>query len=474
MKVKYSLIPFIPAALAMLVLRVMGMFGVDENGMVLGMNRMTLSYTVIGIGLALFVVCILINLFDRKTAPVYPVKRNPIAGVLSILSGVLVIASSAAQFLNNTTDSEYYVMTLVSAVFAIPAGIAFMLMSRTHFSGRSFVSGISMLFVFPALWGCCELVYEFLTATKVSISATDLTSLFCYIFLTLYVFSHAMVISRIKGRNPVKGCFIYGLPAAAFALTNGLSILLTASQEGFTYMSILLAAQFIALGLYALSFLFEMFSNTYTKDELEIIDGIPDEGESKKEEDKYIETKDYDDLVFSSRSNAPVKKEKKKEKKENPTDDYYSNAAGIDDFIIGYTGGKDEDEPVPYLTAAEMAKSETEGLVVPQSMDELEAQPPKIYARKPDAPETQPASEAAPEVEETEEVPAFEETEEVPAFEVKLEHAPEQASAPAAPAVSAAPVEEETAPISDIETDEISAERLSEIDRLLRDLEERK
>ena len=52
MKVKFSVIPFIPAAIIMLFLRVMSVIGVDESGVFLGMDRMALSYTVIGIALA--------------------------------------------------------------------------------------------------------------------------------------------------------------------------------------------------------------------------------------------------------------------------------------------------------------------------------------------------------------------------------------------------------------------------------------
>ena len=116
MKVKYSIIPFIPAALAMIVLRVMSIFGADESGKVFGMDKMAVSYTVIGIALCLFVVCILINIFDRKTAPVYPVKRNPAAGILSILSGLAVIASSVGTFISTTNNTEYYIMTLICAI----------------------------------------------------------------------------------------------------------------------------------------------------------------------------------------------------------------------------------------------------------------------------------------------------------------------------------------------------------------------
>ena len=158
------------------------------------MNKMGITYAVIGVTLALFLVCVIINILDRKTAPVYPVKKNFVAGALAVLAGISVAASSITTMLNTTNDSEYYLMTVVCAAFSVPAAIALILMSKVHFTGKSTVSGVSMLFIFPALWGCAELVSEFLVATKVSISASDMTPLFCYIFITLYYFSHSMIV----------------------------------------------------------------------------------------------------------------------------------------------------------------------------------------------------------------------------------------------------------------------------------------
>lgn len=357
MKVKHSVIPFALAAVIMLGVRIMSIFGLDNNGNFLGMNKMGLSYLVVGIGLALFVVCIVINIIDRKTAPIYPVKKNFAAILFAALSGVAVIAYSIYTLLNTTVNSEYYVMTLVAAIFSIPAGIALMLMTSVHISGKAIESGVSMLFVFPSLWGCTQLVAEFLSATKVSISSSDLTSLFCYIFLTLYYFSHAMVVSKIKGRNPVKACFIYGLPAIALSVSNGAYILLTASREGMPINSLLRGSLFIILSLYALSFILEMSTNLYTKDEAEVIDGLPGK-DSMSEEEKYLRTGGYDDLVFSDRKEET-------NTKDEPADDYYSNAKGLDDFIIGYQNEEHEDEPIPYLTKHEMEKAVDSGVVIP-------------------------------------------------------------------------------------------------------------
>lgn len=383
MKVKFSVIPFIPAVIAMLVLRVMSVVGVDGNGKFLGMDRMALSYIVIGIALALFAVCIIINIFDRKTAPVYPVKKNFAAGALAILSGIAVIASSCVSLLEITTNSEYFMMGVISAIFSIPAGFALMIMSKVHFTGKSTVSGASILYVFPALWGCTELVFEFLNATKVSISATDLTSLFCFIFLTLYYFSHSMVVSRIKGRNPVKACFIYGLPAVALTISHGVYMIVTTLHEGISYLPIVNAVSFIVLGCYALSFIIEMAVNSFTKDQLEVVESLPEGEKLEEEEEKYVDTKDYDDLVFSNSASST-------DPNVDPSDDYYSSAKGLDDFIMGFDaedGEKKKDsedkkpkEKVKKPKNKKVKKAEVEPAPVQEAPVEIKTEEPVIEA----------------------------------------------------------------------------------------------
>lgn len=361
MKVKYSVIPFIPVAIVMSVFKLMGIFGLDGNGLFLGMNKMGLTYTVIGIGLGLFVLCILINLFDRKTAPVYPVRKNYPAAAFAVLSGILIIASAVTKFMNTTANSEYYFMTIACLIFAIPAGLALVLMARTHFVGKSNISTVSMLFIFPALWGCAELVSEFLVATKVSISATDLTALFCYIFITLFMFSCAMVLSRIQGRNPVKACFIYGLPAIAISVAEGLGVICTSLVEGIDVSQILMGIEFIVISLYALSFIMEMTIKSYTKDEIEIIDGMPEDNDEDVYANKYTDTSDYDDLVMSHNPIDDI------EPGDEIPSEFIESMSDIDDFILGYDKDEDsdtasgpvatDDSPIVLNTAEGVTKS---------------------------------------------------------------------------------------------------------------------
>ncbi len=411
MKVKYSLIPFILATIATVGLKLMSIFGLDGSGMFLGMNKMGITYAVIGVTLALFLVCVIINILDRKTAPVYPVKKNFVAGAFAVLAGISVAASSITTMLNTTNDSEYYLMTVVCAAFSVPAAIALILMSKVHFTGKSTVSGVSMLFIFPALWGCAELVSEFLVATKVSISASDMTPHFCYIFITLYYFSHSMIVSRIKGRNPVKACFIYGLPAVAISLSYGLYVIFTAMIESTLASQGLFGAELIVFSIYALSFIVEMAFNSYTKDEIEIIDGMPDEDTY---ENSYVKSGGYDELVFAE------KKDYENNEKTETEDDVHK-VTEFDDFIIGYGSGEDK-EPIPYLTKKEMKKATSSRLVfyndnseeksepvaeqtAPAEIEEIEAEEPVVVektqpkAEKPvevKKPEPKPVSKPAP------------------------------------------------------------------------------
>lgn len=407
MKVKYSLIPFILATIATVGLKLMSIFGLDGSGMFLGMNKMGITYAVIGVTLALFLVCVIINIIDRKTAPVYPVKKNFVAGAFAVLAGISVAASSITTLLNTTNDSEYYLMTVVCAAFSVPAAIALILMSKVHFTGKSTVSGVSMLFIFPALWGCSELVSEFLVATKVSISASDMTPLFCYIFITLYYFSHSMIVSRIKGRNPVKACFIYGLPAVAISLSYGLYVIFTAMIESTLASQGLFGAELIVFSIYALSFIVEMAFNSYTKDEIEIIDGMPDDEDTY--ENSYVKSGGYDELVFAE------KKDYENNEKTEAEDDVHT-VTEFDDFIIGY-GAREDKEPIPYLTKKEMKKATSSRLVfyndnseeksepvveqtAPAEPEEIEAEEPVVVEK------TQPKAEKPVEVKKSEPKPA--------------------------------------------------------------------
>ena len=431
MKTKYSLIPFIPAAIVMIGLKIMSIFGVDSNGLLFGMNKSGINYFIIGITLGLFAVCVIINIFDRRTAPVYKVKKNLPAGILAVLSGIAMAAASFLTLLNTTPgNTDNYLMSIIVALFSIPAAVAMILMSKAHFTGKTTVSNASMFFVFPALWGCCGLVSEFLAATKVSISASDMTPLFCYIFITLYLFSSSMVVSRVKGRNPVKACFIYGMPAAAVSIAYGVGAAVTAFVESTGVYGIASGVMFVIIGLYIVAFSVEMFTGTLTKAEVEIIDSLPEEEDTY--ENSYISSGGYDELVVSDKDDDS--------EQSDAGENYEAASQGLSDFVMGYDESR-------YDEATIQPAKVSDDLVL--SVDE-DVQPELIKEDKKPAPEkAEEKKSPEPEIpEELKNAKRLNVSEEKPAAPKKK------------PAVEPQP--------------EITADRMSEIDRLLKELEDKK
>lgn len=371
MKTKYSVIPFIPAFIAMLFYKLMGLLAVDGNGLFMGMNSMQITYTVIGISVALFVVCVIINLFDRKTAPVYPLKKNFTAGLFAVISGVAIMASSIMNAVTAYTSNvaqENLILSIVSAAISVPAGLAMLLISRLHFTGKSTVAVLSIFNIFPSVWACSRIVAEFLQATKTSLAAKDVTLLFCYVYIALFLFSSSMVVSRIRGRNPVKGMFIYGLPMAALSITYGVFEIARMTREVFDRDAIFNALALVALGLYALFFIFEVFSNYCTKDEYEIMTTLSNGREiafddlgkeeshsghvrrtekqnaedikkglvfaPENEQNLYEQPKDIDDMIFGFDDSGDHGQRRK--------EGYYNPQEGIEDLVFS-DGGLEED-----------------------------------------------------------------------------------------------------------------------------------
>ena len=489
MKTKYSIIPFIPAVIAAVGLKIMSMFAMDGNGLLFGMNKSSINYCVIGISLGLFALCVLINLFDRRTAPVCPVKRNVVSGTLAILSGVAIVGSSFLTLLNTTAgNSEGYLLSILVALFSIPAAIAMVMISKVHFTGKTIVSNASMFFVFPALWGCCGLVSEFIAATKVSISASDMTPLFCYIFITLYLFSSSMVVSRVKGKNPVKACFIYGLPAATVSLAYGVGAVLTSSVENTGVSALVNGIMFIILAAYIVSFTVEMFTNCLTKAEVEIIDSLPEDEDTY--ENSYISSGGYDELVVSDKNDEDVPLS---------DDSYETVAQGLSDFVMGYDDDNYDESTIKdanindglVLGYGDENQTQLAEEIVAEPEKEKTAEPVKENSVKPVKKNTaKPVKESpAKSVKKITAKPV----KESPAKSVeKITAKPaEENSARSVKNISAEPEiheefknarrintpEKKPEPIkaeAPVENFEVTSDRMSEIDRLLKELEDKK
>ena len=129
--------------------------------------------------------------------------------------------------------------------------------------------------------------------------------------------------------------------------------------EGTLATQVLFGAELIIFSIYALSFIVEMAFNSYTKDEIEIIDGMPDDEDTY--ENSYVKSGGYDELVFSERKDTDDI-QGTVTKVDNAAKDEISSFAELDDFVIGY-GTEEDSEPIPYLTKKEMKKATSSRLV---------------------------------------------------------------------------------------------------------------
>lgn len=190
-------------------------------------------------------------------------------------------------------DSEYLLMSIICAFLAMLAAIGLVFMARTHFTGFAPVSNIAFLYIFPTLWAVSELISCFLEATKLSVSASDMSLLFCFIFLTLSLFPQAMVISKIPGRNPVKATFIYGLPSVAFGLSYGAFLIARVIIDSADGMALIAGVMFISFALYQLFYIIELTRGALKKDDVQIVDAFTDDDDTADNSGKS------DELVFS-------------------------------------------------------------------------------------------------------------------------------------------------------------------------------
>ena len=112
--------------------------------------------------------------------------------------------------------------------------------------------------------------------------------------------------------------------------------------------------------------------NKPTDDDLKIV-------HQAETEEEYINTKEYDDLVFSDRNPED-------EILEEMEGDTAKHPANIDDFVIGYSVDDYEEEPIPYFTEHEKQNTSTP-ITLPYNDDDIAFVPSEKTQKKQNAAE---------------------------------------------------------------------------------------
>lgn len=299
MTCKLSWITFIPFTLLAIASKVIQLFYLDENGLFMGLNNLSLSYVAIACSLIVLLFGAVFSFIDKKTASVYEIKQNVPAGIFGLLLSVILACDGANRAFLAFKSATYSFIEFTDIALTVLCAVVFVVLSLNHFVGNGGVKGISVFYLVPALFSAFRLVSCFLDFTTVSILVADVSILACYIFATLFLFNYAMIIALMKGKSPVRSAFIYGMPAV--------TILLSYSVYAFIYSIYYLSSSFsffdnieiielALMGLYILAFIVEMSLFVKKNNEIEII--------GEESEDVYEDVDDPDADIINALGNS--------------------------------------------------------------------------------------------------------------------------------------------------------------------------
>lgn len=271
---KLSWIAFVPFTLAALAIKVVQLFFLDESGTFMGFNSIMLSYLAIACALAVLLFAVIFCMIDRKTASVYPINKNFVAGIFGLLTAVALACDGANRAFLVLRTFSYDFFEIADIVLTIACAIVFVVLGLNHFVGNGGVKGLAVFYLIPALFSAFRLVNCFLGFTTVSITVTDVSLLVCYIFTTLFLFNYAMIVALMQGKSPVRSAFIYGMPATLMLLSYGVYSIINAvyyQSVNFNVFANIESIELLLLGLYILSFVIEMSVCVRTKDDIEVV-----------------------------------------------------------------------------------------------------------------------------------------------------------------------------------------------------------
>ncbi len=342
---KLSWILFIPLTLAAVFLKLAQTIFPDES--ILGLSDLKLDYAVIGCVALIFVFALILCLCDRKISKYYLPHRNFPAGIIGILTALLMAADGADSVYALIGADTIDVLAVIEAAMLLFAAVVFVVMGLNHSFVNKGKKTFGLLYVAPALLCAIRLIRCFVEFTRESLYQADVTRLFCYIFATMFFFNYAVALSLTEAKNAVKSCFIYGFPASAMMIAYATGNL----YESFDTENLMANAhnvEIALMGLYILAFMIELTIFVKDKDHVVIEDeddvdykdlhedditdredlvvtGLDDEERSDTPASSYISTADTTDFLYQEAHNESKRESSYYKAAEHDVDDYITD-----------------------------------------------------------------------------------------------------------------------------------------------------
>ncbi|WP_407384078.1 hypothetical protein [Ruminococcus sp.] len=285
MKSKLSWIPFILLLPAAFFLKLSQSL-IPEG--IFGLNVLQQEYLYLGCVALMFLLALLLCLLDRKIAPYYVLHRNIAAGLIALVSALLLAADGAGFWIRTFSAGEKSTLAIIGAILSLINAIVFVLLGLGHMSRRDEERKLSLVYALPAVMFAVRLILSFVSFTTVSIRLADVAKLVCYVFVLMFFFYYAVVLSQTKTKNALKMCLAFGFPAVTALLPYGIYRLFFAFDTQ-VILNNLEPAELLLLGFYILSLLIEITAFAVKRENQEaIVDTVnPAELSDKKVEDFF-------------------------------------------------------------------------------------------------------------------------------------------------------------------------------------------
>lgn len=341
MKTKLCWIPFIPITLLMIFLKYMETT-LSQDATFIGLDIVGIRYTVIALAPVLLILCGLISLFDKKTSPFYTVSKNIGAALFSFVAAVAIMFKSVMSIMNIVSSGDIVIIELVTSIVGIVAGIAILFMATCHLSGKNYTSNLGVLMLFPALWSAFELIIVFLSYTTVSVLSKDMLDLVCFALMALFLFTAAMILGSMEGKNPVKRCFIFGMPAVAVTFAYAVyHVVSYINNEAYDLNDIANTVAIFAIGAYALCFLIELTIKANKKDDVVLIN----EKEDVDEYEQLTIREEVDYLIGENSEENEIEKNEPIIPAETKQEDYSSEFINKEENVTEISQEIEETNP---------------------------------------------------------------------------------------------------------------------------------
>nr|WP_319487406.1 hypothetical protein [uncultured Caproiciproducens sp.] len=176
----------------------------------------------VSVGLAVGVLLLIIMCFmDKSTKVRYSPIRSVPAAVIGALAGLGIILQYAVGIFT-FDESQNLIPSIILSLIGICAGAIIILTAYNFAAGNNTFEERPLLALIPSVWGCASLVSLFITYVAVVNISENIYDTFTVIFLLLFLFAQAKMLSRIDDGKSGKMIYVFGLPAALLSLVTGI------------------------------------------------------------------------------------------------------------------------------------------------------------------------------------------------------------------------------------------------------------